>query len=102
VHEVIKVRGKVGDTRHALLHYAYPDLASYMSSITKFLSCRYLAFGRVSAILSPDNIRSTQCFTLKFLQVRSLTETRLVLNLFHSYYVFAKYAKAWEWKEKTV
>jgi hypothetical protein len=24
----------------------------------------------------------------------------LVLNLFHSYYVFAKYAKAWEYKIK--
>jgi glycosyltransferase involved in cell wall biosynthesis len=105
VHEAIKVQGTIGNTRHALLHYAYPDLTSYMSSINKYSS---LAVS-VMAEKGVDNFKSgwvnilfrpAFTFLLKyFIRLGFLDGKRgLVLNLFHSYYVFAKYAKAWEWK----
>jgi len=108
VHEAIKVDGRVGTTEHALLHYAYPDLVSYMTSINKYSSLavnvltekgisRFKA-GWVNIVLRPFST-----FILKyFLRLGFLDgKPGLVLNLFHSYYVFAKYAKAWEYLEKS-
>jgi glycosyltransferase involved in cell wall biosynthesis len=107
VHEAIKVQGRVGNTRHALLHYAYPDLASYMTSINKYssLAVTVMAAKGVSDFkCSWINILFRPVFTFilrYFFRLGFLDKKRgLVLNLFHSYYVFAKYAKAWEHKEK--
>jgi glycosyltransferase involved in cell wall biosynthesis len=108
VHEAIKVQGRVGSTRHALLHYAYPDLASYMSSINKYssLAVTVMADRGISDFRSGwINIlfRPVFTFILKyFVRLGFLDGKRgLILNMFHSYYVFAKYAKAWEWKIRT-
>ena len=107
VHEAIKVQGRVGNTRHALLHYAYPDLASYMSSINKYssLAVSVMAEKGISDFKSSwVNIlfRPVFTFILKYVFRLGFLDGKrgLVLNLFHSYYVFAKYAKAWEWQEK--
>jgi len=107
VHEAIKVEGRIGTTEHALLHYAYPDLTSYMTSINKYssLAVDVLAekgisrfkTGWVNIILRPPATFMHKYFLrLGFLDGKA----GLVLNLFHSYYVFAKYAKAWEYLEK--
>jgi len=107
VHEAIKVEGRIGTTEHALLHYAYPDLTSYMTSINKYssLAVDVLAekgisrfkTGWVNIILRPLATFMHKYFLrLGFLDGKA----GLVLNLFHSYYVFAKYAKAWEYLEK--
>jgi len=108
VHETIKVDGRVGTTEHALLHYAYPDLASYMTSINKYssLAVHVLAEKGISRFkVGWVNIifRPLATFMLKyFLRLGFLDgKPGLVLNLFHSYYVFAKYAKAWEYLEKS-
>jgi glycosyltransferase involved in cell wall biosynthesis len=107
VHESIKVRGTVGNTRHAILHYAYPDLASYMSSINKYSSLAVNVMaekgidrfktGWVNILLRPVGT-----FVIKyFLRLGFLDGKHgLILNLFHSGYVFAKYAKAWEYKSR--
>jgi glycosyltransferase involved in cell wall biosynthesis len=106
VHEAIKVQGTIGNTRHALLHYAYPGLASYMSSINKYssLAVSVMAEKGINDFKSGWlNIlfRPVFTFVLKYvLRLGFLDGKRgLVLNLFHSYYVFAKYAKVWEWRE---
>jgi glycosyltransferase involved in cell wall biosynthesis len=108
VHEAIRVQGTVGRTRHAIEHYAYPDLASYMSSINKYSSLAVdvmaekgisdFKAGWVNILLRPAGT-----FVLKYFFRLGFLDGKhgLVLNLFHSYYVFAKYAKAWEWKSKT-
>ncbi len=103
VHEAIRVQGPVGTTRHAILHYAYPDLASYMSSINKYSSLAVdvmaeegisdFKAGWVNVLVRPAaTLALRYFFRLGFLDGKR----GLVLNMFHSYYVFAKYAKAWE------
>jgi len=107
VHEAIKVQGTIGRTRHALLHYAYPDLASYLSSINKYssLAVSLMAEKGIDEFKAGwVNIlcRPALTFLLKYFIRLGFLDGKhgLVLNLFHSYYVFAKYAKAWEHKEK--
>ena len=110
VHEAIKVRGTVGRTRFAIEHMAYPDLSSYMSSINKYssLAVSVMAEKGIGSIKAgPVNImlRPVYTFLLKYFFRFGFLDGKhgLVLNLFHSYYVFAKYAKAWEYtksKEK--
>ena len=109
VHESIKVHGTVGRTRHAIEHYAYPDLASYMSSINKYssLAVDVMADNGISGFKASwvnILIRPVLTFVLKyFLRLGFLDGKHgLVLNLFHSYYVFAKYAKAWEHRKEKV
>lgn len=103
VHEAIKVQGAVGNTRHAILHYAYPDLASYMSSINKYSSLAVTVMaekgiGRFKASLVNILLRPVGTFVIKYCFRLGFLDGKhgLILNLFHSYYVFAKYAKAWE------
>jgi glycosyltransferase involved in cell wall biosynthesis len=105
VHEAIKVRGTLGCTQHAILHYAYPDLSSYMASINKYSSLSVEVMekkgitgftGSMAAIL----FHPVYTFVLKYVLRLGFLDGKhgLVLNLFHAYYVFAKYAKAWERK----
>jgi glycosyltransferase involved in cell wall biosynthesis len=104
VHEAVKVSGTVGTTRHAILHYAYPDLESYLDSINKYsgLAVDVMAKKGIDAFkTSWVNIlfRPILTFLQKyFLRLGFLDGKHgLILNLFHAWYVFAKYAKAWEW-----
>ena len=106
VHEAVKVQGTVGCTRQAIEHYAYRDLASYLSSINKYssLAVDVMAEKGISGFRTswPNlALRPVFTFVLKyFFRFGFLDGKRgLVLNLFHSYYVFAKYAKAWERRE---
>ncbi len=107
VHEAIRVRGRVGKTKNAILHYAYPDLESYLSSINKYssLAVTVMAGRGISPIkTSWVNIAARPVFTflLKYVFRLGFLDGKhgLVLNLFHSWYVFAKYAKAWEYMKK--
>lgn len=107
VHEAVKVNGATGRTGYALLHYAYPDLASYMSSINKYssLAVNVMAeagVNRFKSSLLNITLRPVFTFILKYFFRLGFLDGKhgLVLNLFHSYYVFAKYAKAWEYRAK--
>ncbi len=107
VHEAIKVHGRIGNTRHAILHYAYPDLASYLASINKYssLAVNIMAEKGITRFkTSWVNIlfRPVLTFVLKYFFRFGFLDGKhgLILNLFHSYYVFAKYAKAWEHTNK--
>ena len=107
VHETIRVRGVVGKTKHAILHFAYPDLASYLSSINKYSTLAVKAMGEKSISkfrIGWINIlfRPFLTFIYKYFIRLGFLDGKygLVLNLFHSCYVFAKYAKAWEYKTR--
>jgi hypothetical protein len=85
------------------MHHAYPDLSSYLASINKYSSLAVNVMaekGIPSRKTSVLNIlfRPALTFLLKyFLRLGFLDGKHgLILNLFHSWYVFAKYAKAWE------
>lgn len=104
VHESIEVEGVVGNTKNAILHYAYPDLASYMQSINKYssLAADIMHTNGISAFKAGClNILFRPAFTFLykyFVRLGFLDGKHgLILNLFHTYYVFAKYAKAWEY-----
>ncbi len=107
VHEAVKVAGTVGQTRNAINHHAYPDLAGYMSSINRYssLAVNVMAEKGISGFkTSWINIAGRPVFTFIFKYFFRLGfldgKAGLLLNLFHSYYVFAKYAKAWEYKKR--
>lgn len=109
VHEAIKVQGQTGRTGYAILHHAYPDLASYMSSINKYSSLAVQVMGErgISAFkASTLNIVARPVFTflLKYIVRLGFLDGKhgLILNLYHAYYVFAKYAKAWEHAQQAV
>lgn len=107
VHEAIKVDGAVGNTVHAIMHHAYPDLSSYLASINKYSSLAVDVMaekgipGRKTSALN-ILLRPVLTFILKYLFRLGFLDGKrgLILNLFHSWYVFAKYAKAWEHVEK--
>jgi glycosyltransferase involved in cell wall biosynthesis len=103
VHEAIRVDGTVGHTRNAILHYAYPDLTSYLSTINKYssLAVDVMAEKGVSPVRTTwlsIVFRPVFTFCLKYFFRLGFLDGKhgLVLNIFQSYYVFAKYAKAWE------
>jgi glycosyltransferase involved in cell wall biosynthesis len=103
VHEAVKVVGAIGKTQNAILHYAYPDLDSYLVSINKYssLTVEIMKERGISAFrASWMNIFFRPVFTFLYKYIIRLGfldgKHGLVLNLFHAWYVFAKYAKAWE------
>ena len=103
VHESIKVQGTIGRTVNAVEHYAFPDLASYMSSINKYSSLAVTEMSQLGISIFKAgwiNILLRPLFTFVFKYIFRLGfldgKHGLVLNIFHAYYVFAKYAKAWE------
>ena len=103
VHEAVKVQGTVGSTVHAIEHYAFPDLASYMSSINRYssLAVDEMAQRGISARKTgwiTLLLRPAGTFFYKYICRLGFLDGKhgMVLNLFHAYYVFAKYAKAWE------
>ncbi len=103
VHEAVRVNGPLGRTKAAIEHYAYPDLSSYLSAIDKYssLAVEVMAQKGISVFkTSWVNILFRPVLTFLFKYVFRLGfldgKPGLVLNLFHSYYVLAKYAKAWE------
>ena len=101
VHEVIKVDGPTGVLRHALLHHAYPTLASYTDHMNRYSSLGaemavaegYRGFSVVDIVLRPlATFIYKYFFRLGFLDGRE----GLLLNLYHAVYVSWKYAKVWE------
>jgi len=106
VHEAVKVQGSVDKTHKAIEHFAYPDLTSYLSSINKYSSLAVDVMG-VKGISGFKTswlnilVRPVLTFVLKYFFRLGFLDGKhgLVLNLFHSYYVFTKYAKAWERRE---
>lgn len=107
VHEAIRVEGTVGTTRHAIEHHTYPDIVSYMSRINRYssLAVDVMATKGISSFKASwvtVLLRPLLTFIHKYLFRLGFLDGKhgLVLNLFHSYYVFAKYAKAWEYKNR--
>lgn len=107
VHEALHVEGKHGRTNHALEHHTYPDLTSYITKMNRYssLAVEVMAEKGITGFKrSAFNMTLRPLFTFVlryFFRLGFLDGKRgLVLNLLHSYYVFAKYAKAWEYSLK--
>lgn len=107
VHEAIRVEGSVGTTRYAIVHHTYPDIVSYMARISTYSTLAVdvmteKGISRFKASWLNIITRPLLTFVHKYILRLGFLDGKhgLILNLFHSYYVFAKYAKAWERREK--
>ena len=107
VHESVKIQGTVGVTTYAIEHYAYPDIALFLMKMNAYSSLavnvmekKGIGFYQTSWM----NIVFRPLFTFVYKYFFRLGfldgKHGLVINLLHSYYVFTKYAKAWEYREK--
>lgn len=107
VHEALHVEGKHGRTKHALEHHTYPNIASYIDKMNKYstLAVEVMAESGISKFkTSLFNIVLRPAFTFIFRYFFRLGfldgKSGLLLNVLYSYYVFAKYVKAWEYQLK--
>ncbi|HWP35784.1 MAG TPA: glycosyltransferase family 2 protein, partial [Thermodesulfobacteriota bacterium] len=104
VHEHLRVEGPVGRTRGALRHESHPTLEAYLDTMNRYstLAVEEMAAGggiprwRVSA--PALLLRPAATFLYRYLVLGGFLDGRpgLILNLLHSGYVLAKYAKAYE------
>ncbi|MBV9183732.1 MAG: glycosyltransferase family 2 protein [Acidobacteria bacterium] len=100
-HPTIKVNGRTGKLKHALIHNAYPTLREYLDHMNSYSSAGaelalakgHRRFNLLNIILRPTlTFLYNYVFRLGFLDGRE----GLLLHLYHANYVSWKYAKAWE------
>jgi len=103
VHEAIRVDGAVGTTSHAIEHHTYPSIASYLSRMNTYSTLAVdvmseKGISRFKASWLTIVFRPLFTFVHKYFIRLGFLDGKhgLVLNLFHAWYVFTKYAKAWE------
>lgn len=105
-HPIIKVTGRTGRLRGALIHNAYPSLRGYLDHMNSYSSSGaevafaqgHRSFNLVNIVLRPKlTFIYNYLFRLGFLDGRE----GFLLHLYHANYVSWKYAKAWERGRKT-
>jgi glycosyltransferase involved in cell wall biosynthesis len=103
VHESLKLDGKAGYTRNAIIHNTFKNLYSYISKINNYstLSVREMLKDGISPFKTNSlNLLFRPLFTFfhKYILRLGFLDGKhgLILNLYHSFYVFSKYSKAWE------
>jgi glycosyltransferase involved in cell wall biosynthesis len=102
VHEDMKLRGKTGQLRGDLIHFAYPTLEGFIEHANRYSSLgaemearnRSVGFSVVNILLRPA-VRFFYNYVLRggFLDGRE----GLLVHLTHASYVSWKYSKAWEY-----
>jgi glycosyltransferase involved in cell wall biosynthesis len=100
VHEQLHIEGKVGPTRHDLIHLTDPSLQHYFAKFNRYtsLGAKDLngsgrQFSIVDLLIRPP----FQFFKMYFLRRGFLDGMHgFILAVLSSAYVFAKYAKLWE------
>jgi len=107
VHESIKVQGTVGVTKHAIEHYAYPDISIFLAKMNTYSSLAVNVMAKKGVGFYQTSwmnivFRPIFTFVYKYFFRLGFLDGKhgLIINLLHSYYVFAKYAKAWEYRKK--
>lgn len=101
VHESMVVEGPVGRLRHAILHYAYDDLAGYIEHNNRYSTLgaelavaqgrRGFSFAHI--VLNPlFTFLKNYFFRLGFLDGKQ----GFLVHFYHSVYVSWKYVKVWE------
>ncbi len=106
VHESILVEGTVHRLRHPLLHRPYRNLAHYLEKVDRYstLAAGEMFKNRKLKEVAAINIalRPAACFLRRFILQLGFLDgfAGLVANGFHVMYVFLKYAKIWEMKQR--
>jgi glycosyltransferase involved in cell wall biosynthesis len=101
VHETMRVSGRVGILRGALLHDTYPTLEGYLNQMNRYSSLgAQMAVANGKRAFNPLDIVVRPGLTFLynyFLRLGFLDgKEGLLLHLYHASYVSWKYAKAWE------
>ena len=101
VHESMRVDGSIGRLQHAILHYAYDDLAGYIEHNNRYSTLgaelavergrRGFSFAHI--VLNPLlTFLKNYIFRLGFLDGKQ----GFLVHFYHSVYVSWKYVKVWE------
>jgi glycosyltransferase involved in cell wall biosynthesis len=101
VHETMRVSGRIGILRGALLHDTYPTLEGYLAQMNRYSSLgAQMAVANGQRAFNPLNIVVRPGLTFfynYFIRLGFLDgKEGLLLHLYHASYVSWKYAKAWE------
>ncbi len=98
VHETLKVEGSTGRLNHALAHYSYPTLTSYLEHMNRYSSLGAEMAGPRDFSFLDIVLRPWVTFVYNYFLRLGFLDGRegLLLHLYHAVYVSWKYAKAWE------
>jgi hypothetical protein len=105
VHEAVRVDGEAGRLEGELQHFAYRDLSHHLQTIDRYTTLAaadMAAQGRAATLLqlaSHPPLAFLRNYVLKG-GVRDGT-AGLVISSMNAWYVFLKYAKLWELKNKS-
>ena len=100
-HPTIKLKGKAGRLKHAMIHNAYPTLRGYIDHMNSYSSSGaevavakgHRGFNLLNIVVRPKlTFIYNYFFRLGFLDGRE----GFLLHFYHAIYVSWKYAKAWE------
>lgn len=100
-HPTIKLKGKAGRLKHAIIHNAYPTLRGYIDHMNSYSSSGaevavakgHRGFNLLNIVVRPKlTFIYNYFFRLGFLDGRE----GFLLHFYHAIYVSWKYAKAWE------
>lgn len=98
VHEIWKIRGKVGTLRNYIIHNTVDNLHEYIERINKYSGLH--AEENIKEGKTPGLCKIIIFPKLKFLQ-NLLTGRGFVFSMLQSFHSFLGWAKAWELTRKT-
>jgi glycosyltransferase involved in cell wall biosynthesis len=104
VHESVRVDGSVGRLRHEIRHHAYHDLSSHIATIDRYTTLAATHLRDTGRRAGPLDLlaRPPGAFVRNYLFRRGCAEgvPGFVVSVMNAYYVFLKYAKLWELRQR--
>jgi glycosyltransferase involved in cell wall biosynthesis len=106
VHEDVKLEGKAGNLKGALIHHSYPTVSDYLEHMNRYSSLgaeMVVARGPVRFTAFNLTLRPLATFIYNYILRLGFLDGRegFLLHVNHSIYVAWKYAKAWERSQTT-
>lgn len=103
VHEGVSVRGKIGQLRGELQHFAYRDLADHLETIdryTTYAAEQMREDGRRAGLAELAG-HPVLAFLRNYIVRQGFRDgvPGLIISLLNAYYVFLKFAKLWEFQK---
>ncbi|HKB11710.1 MAG TPA: glycosyltransferase family 2 protein [Vicinamibacterales bacterium] len=104
VHEAVSVRGRIGELRGELQHYAYRDIADHLETIDRYttLAARQMYETGRRANLADLALHPPLAFLRNYVARGGFRDgaTGFLISRMNAYYVFLKFAKLWELQRK--
>jgi glycosyltransferase involved in cell wall biosynthesis len=106
VHEDVKLEGKAGNLKGALIHHSYPTVSDYLEHMNRYSSLgaeMVEARGPVRFTAFNLTLRPLATFIYNYILRLGFLDGKegFLLHVNHSIYVAWKYAKAWERSQTT-